>query len=117
MAKSHFNTVQLVLLLVVCNIASGLRPSPPVAPPKDCIFPALYFGANASGDQSIDELQFIAKHSIAGWHPLYDTVAACGKAATDALRTGTYTWNRTYEHCTVLIDNETYTGVFRRLTE
>jgi hypothetical protein len=43
------------------------RPPPPFPPPSAASFPALFFGANASGAESAEQLAFVARHALAGY--------------------------------------------------
>ena len=44
------------------------------------------------------------------WQDIYDQAAACGAAAGPAVRTGTYTWKRTFAGCAVTVDTSAAAG-------
>jgi hypothetical protein len=53
-------------LLAVGGVLGGTPPFP-FAPPSLESFPALYFGANASGPESLAWLAFVRRHALAGY--------------------------------------------------
>ena len=44
------------------------------------------------------------------WHVEYDRAQACGVALAHAVRTGAYTWRRSFQHCEVSVDTRNTTG-------